>query len=78
MCGRWRDASDLTTWALHLRDRTDDPIEEHIPLPPTVVRIQPNFAKVLRLCLRALAAVVGVQDRALRRVRVYGDRVDSL
>jgi len=54
------------------------PLKSVYVCPPTVVRVQPDFAKVLRLSLRVLAAIVGVQDRALRRVQVYGDRVDSL
>ena len=31
----------------------------------------------LRLCLCIFAAIVGIQDRALRRVRVFQGRVDA-
>jgi len=31
----------------------------------------------LRLCLRIFAAIVGIQDCALRRVRVFQGRVDA-
>jgi len=83
-----KDAEDgatehsLTTWAGHLRDRINKRIDTRVRLR-LVLFIERRHAHFLehlldlRLRLSVLATIVGVQDRALRRVRVRERRVDA-
>jgi hypothetical protein len=72
----------LTAWTLYFRDRIDERINTRIRLGLVllIVPIDADFAEdLLDLCLGfgILAAIIGIQDRTLCRVRVREGRVDA-